>query len=113
MSIFPFARERSNHEELFSYLGKLPSPDRFAGFELPTPVLILPNVFEATLCRRLIDLYDAHGGVESGFMRDVDGKTIAIYDHSDKRRKDYTVADNDLIKQTHRTASSAGSVQSL
>ena len=36
-----------------------------------------PNVFEPELCQHLIDLYEQHGGEESGFMREVDGKTVA------------------------------------
>jgi hypothetical protein len=32
-------------------------------------------------------------------MREVDGKTVAIHDHSHKRRKDYNVEDPALIKQ--------------
>jgi len=48
----------------------------------------------------LIGLYEQHGGKESGFMRDVDGKTVAIHDHGHKSRKDYTIEDQELIKQT-------------
>lgn len=33
-------------------------------------------------------------------MRDVDGKTVAIRDPAHKRRKDYTIADAALIRQT-------------
>ena len=33
-------------------------------------------------------------------MRDVDGKTVAIQDHGHKSRKDYTIEDQELIKQT-------------
>ena len=67
----------------------LPPPARFAGFEFQAPVLFLPNVFEPELCRHLIALYETHGGEESGFMREIDGKTVAMQDHSHKRRSDY------------------------
>ena len=57
-------------------------------------------MFELEFCRQLIGLYDAHGGEESGFMREVDGKTIAMTDHAHKRRKDYIIESPELIKQT-------------
>jgi hypothetical protein len=60
------------------------------------PVLILPDIFEPALCRRLIDGYDADGGTESGFMRERDGKTVLIVDHSHKRRSDWTIEDDAL-----------------
>ena len=30
------------------------------------------------MCRRLIDYYHARGGEDSGFMRDVNGKTVGL-----------------------------------
>ena len=33
-------------------------------------------------------------------MRDFDGKTVGIVDHSHKRRKDYQIADEELQKET-------------
>ena len=60
------------------------------------PVLIVPNVFEPDLCRHLIGLYEAHGGEESGFMREVEGKTVRILDPSFKQRRDYLVEDEEL-----------------
>ena len=66
-----------------------PAPD-FA------PVLEVPNVFEPELCRRLIELYEADGGEESGFMRDVEGKTVLIVDPHHKQRRDYFIEDEQL-----------------
>jgi peroxiredoxin len=83
---------------VFAYLAALPAPDRFPGFAVQAPVLFLANVFEAELCRRLIDLYEADGGGESGFMRDIDGRTVGLYDSRLKRRRDYTVTDPALTK---------------
>ena len=60
------------------------------------PVLQIPRVLDRATCRQLIDLYDADGGTESGFMRDVGGKTVSIIDHGHKRRSDYTIADAEL-----------------
>src|SRR5262249_38265854 len=41
-----------------------------------------------------------NGGEESGFMREVDGKTVAVHDHHHKRRKDYLIEDPAVIKET-------------
>lgn len=67
-----------------------PAVDGFA------PVLVIPNVFEPDLCRHLIALYEADGGEESGFMRDVDGKTSLIVDPAHKQRRDYLIGDDAL-----------------
>jgi len=40
------------------------------------------------------------GGVESGFMRDVDGRTKALVDHSHKRRHDCHIEDDTLQETT-------------
>jgi predicted 2-oxoglutarate/Fe(II)-dependent dioxygenase YbiX/peroxiredoxin len=103
MASFPFAGEAGGFDAVLGYLRTLPPPAQFAGFELPAPILILPNVFEPEFCKMLIGLYEQHGGEESGFMREVGGKTVATHDHSHKRRRDYMISDQDLIKQTqHR-----------
>jgi predicted 2-oxoglutarate/Fe(II)-dependent dioxygenase YbiX/peroxiredoxin len=60
------------------------------------PVLTVPRVFEPELCRELIRLYAEKGGKDSGFMRTRDGKTVAVLDHSFKRRSDYVIEDDGL-----------------
>lgn len=69
------------------------------------PVLMLDRVFEPELCRTLINLYEANGGTDSGFMRDIDGKTTGVYDYSFKRRSDYEILDADLIRLIHQRLS--------
>lgn len=64
--------------------------------QVQAPVLILPDVFEPALCRQLVEGYEAHGGTESGFMRERDGKTVLVLDHNHKRRSDWTVEDETL-----------------
>jgi predicted 2-oxoglutarate/Fe(II)-dependent dioxygenase YbiX/peroxiredoxin len=63
------------------------------------PIVTVPHVFEPGLCRALIDHYDRVGGTESGFMREVAGKTTEILDPAFKRRRDAQIED-----QTLRTA---------
>jgi predicted 2-oxoglutarate/Fe(II)-dependent dioxygenase YbiX len=94
LSIFPFTDDDPEHRAVFEFLDRLPPPDRYAGFEIPPPVLILPNVFDAELCRRLIDIYDHEGGKESGVMRD--GATIL--DKGFKRRRDIVLTDSAIVR---------------
>ncbi|HWA47046.1 MAG TPA: 2OG-Fe(II) oxygenase [Dongiaceae bacterium] len=98
--ILPFRPDGSDVAELFACLRTLPPPGRHAGFEVPAPVLILPDVFEADFCRRLVALYEEKGGTESGFMREVEGRTVLLSDHKHKRRRDYVIEDRELIRQT-------------
>ncbi|MFM7275352.1 MAG: 2OG-Fe(II) oxygenase, partial [Gammaproteobacteria bacterium] len=63
------------------------------------PVLMVPRVFEPGFCARLIEYYRATGSEDSGFMRDQDGKTVGVYDHGMKRRRDCTIEDEALRQQ--------------
>jgi predicted 2-oxoglutarate/Fe(II)-dependent dioxygenase YbiX/peroxiredoxin len=60
------------------------------------PILQIPNIFEPELCRELIALYENSGGTESGFMRDVEGKTVMIVDAAHKQRRDCIVEEQQL-----------------
>lgn len=95
----PFAPDGADRRTVFDLLRRLPPPARYAGVELQAPVLFLPNVFEPALCRRLIDVYEAKGGEDSGFMRQIDGRTVAVHDHSHKRRRDVEIDDAELKRQ--------------
>ncbi|HSA81658.1 MAG TPA: 2OG-Fe(II) oxygenase, partial [Geminicoccaceae bacterium] len=78
---------------LLGLVAALPPVEAHAGCPLHAPVLILPRVFEPEFCRRLIELHQRHGGKDSGFMRDVDGKTVTVLDHGFKRRADHHIED--------------------
>jgi peroxiredoxin len=80
-------------EQLLRLVADLPPVESHAGCRLHAPVLILPRVFEPKFCRLLIELHQRHGGEDSGFMRDVDGKTVTVLDHGFKRRADHHVED--------------------
>jgi peroxiredoxin len=97
LRIVPFSADGQSSDEVLAFLDELPPPDRFAGCELQAPVLVLPNVFEAEFCERLVGLYEEGGGQESGFMREKDGKTVLAHDHGHKRRKDYELTDPEVI----------------
>jgi peroxiredoxin len=97
---FPFSPGGAEQAELFNYLSALPPVDSYPGFAVQAPVLCLHSVFEPDLCQKLIGLYETHGGGESGFMREVNGKTVGVFDHSHKRRKDYNITDDEIIRIT-------------
>jgi predicted 2-oxoglutarate/Fe(II)-dependent dioxygenase YbiX len=63
-------------------------------------VLVLQNVFDEAFCRTLVNLYEANGGEDSGFMREVEGKTVKATDHAHKRRRDYVITDQSVIRAT-------------
>ena len=100
MAKFPFTANDSGAAEVFAFVKQLPAVDMSVGFQTHAPVLVVPNVFEPEFCKDLIAQYETHGGEESGFMRQQNGKTVAVSDHSFKRRKDYTITDPDLIAAT-------------
>jgi peroxiredoxin len=98
LKVLPFGHDGGDAAELMAYLKSLPPPSRFAGFEVQAPVLVLPNVFEAEFCAKLIALYEASGGQETGFMRDVGGKTVELHDHGHKRRRDHIIEDQEIME---------------
>lgn len=89
---FLFSDLEDVHAEVFAYLTRLPYPRDFAGFNIPAPVLILPNVFEPQLCRHLISLYEAKGGTETGTISKPFNPAV-------KRRKDCDIVDQDTIRR--------------
>ncbi|MCE2950443.1 MAG: 2OG-Fe(II) oxygenase [bacterium] len=74
----------------------LPAPAQPLPAPAHAPVLVLPDLFEPALCSRLIACYEAKGGTDSGFMREVDGLTVGMIDHRHKRRQDCLVEDDAL-----------------
>lgn len=85
----PLVPAERHNQALDAVLASLPAVADYAGTALNAPVLVLPRVFEPALCRKLIDLYHEYGGEESGFMREVNGKTVAVIEQGFKRRQDF------------------------
>ena len=95
---FPFAADDTGAEAVFRFVQSLPPVDAPYGVEVQAPVLFVPNVFEPDICRTLIDVYETNGGIESGFMREVDGRTVVVHDPVHKRRRDCNLEDMQLIE---------------
>lgn len=100
LDIVPFADDGGDINKVLGYVETLPAVDRCAGTELHAPIIVLPNVFEPHLCERLIRLYEENGGKQSGFMREMKGKTVEVHDHRHKSRKDYIIDNQDVINET-------------
>ena len=99
LKVFPLlANDPPGQEALFTYLSSLPPPELLNGFPLQAPILFLPDVFEPQLCADLVGLYQADGGKESGFMREIAGRTVGVSDPAHKRRRDYHLADPAMIQ---------------
>lgn len=103
MSVIPFRDGGEDIQQLFDLLESLPEVDHYPQPGLHAPVLMLPGIFEPEFCRTLIGRYEAHGGQDSGFMREIEGKTVLVSDPQHKRRRDCVITDDDLIAETqHR-----------
>lgn len=97
LAVLPFDADPEAHERtLKALVERLPRPDDHAAVPLHAPVLIAPRIFERGLCRKLIELYDSNDGQESGFMREIDGRTVAVNDHKHKWRSDHVIADAEI-----------------
>lgn len=79
--------------EAFAALAAAPAAQDWA------PVITVPDVLESELCGRLISLYEADGGEDSGFMRDEGGKTRLVLDSQHKVRRDHLIEEPALARQ--------------
>ena len=102
IAFIPMSPDGRDRAELIELLTKLPPVSHYGGIEMHAPVIIQPNVFEPSLCRHLIDAYERHGGEVSGFMREVDGKTVGVYDNHHKTRNDFNIEDEQLKQLLQR-----------
>jgi peroxiredoxin len=97
LAAIPFGHEPEKHvAKVLSVLDRLPpiGPPTLALAQ--APILVAERIFEPSLCRMLVEYYQAHGGQDSGFMRDKDGKTIEVFDYNHKRRRDREILDERL-----------------
>ncbi|WP_427157257.1 redoxin domain-containing protein [Aliinostoc sp. HNIBRCY26] len=89
-------------EQVFQFIESLPTIPPASLATKVAPVLFIPNVLEPEFCQHLIDLYLANGGQDSGFMRQIDGKTVEVYDYTFKKRRDYLISNPQLLEQINQ-----------
>lgn len=95
--VVPLGDDVAQHwREVADGLAALPPFAAPTPAQVQAPILVVPRIFEPEFCRRLIDYYEAQGGKESGFMRDVQGKTVEVLDYNHKRRRDAEILDEEL-----------------
>ncbi len=98
LALFGPPTDEAKAKEIRDLIERLPPPELHGGGQAHAPVLIIPRVFEPQLCEALINHYRHSGGEESGFMRDIDGKTTLVLDPAHKRRRDANIPDGPLMK---------------
>jgi len=89
--------DETSVDALLNDLRRLPAPGALPPLMAHAPVLMVPHVFERALCEELINGYRRHGGQDSGFMREIDGRTVPVLDRSHKVRRDWEIKDPALI----------------
>jgi predicted 2-oxoglutarate/Fe(II)-dependent dioxygenase YbiX/peroxiredoxin len=105
LAVIPFDPAALAADHVERVLGFVDSLPPLSTLDLPAPVLAVPHVFEPDLCAQLIDHYAEHGGQPSGFMREVDGRTVPVSDPNFKRRTDCEVVDGETIRAVHERLS--------
>jgi predicted 2-oxoglutarate/Fe(II)-dependent dioxygenase YbiX len=75
--------------QVMANLKRLPAPDDHAGVPLFAPVLVIPRVFTRDLCQRLVAYYKDKGGLPSGSMVEIGGKTVEVLGQHKKRSDVY------------------------
>jgi peroxiredoxin/predicted 2-oxoglutarate/Fe(II)-dependent dioxygenase YbiX len=99
-SAVPVEGDPASHgERVLESLEQLPALEPAQEVPPPAPVLIVPRVFEPELCRTLIRYYEERGGVDSGFMQEINGRTVAVHDYGYKRRRDQEILDENLRRE--------------
>lgn len=97
LKVFPFDDQPETYvARVINFLNEQPRVGPPVRANVQAPILIVPRIFEPELCRRLMDYYEQKGGVDSGFMREVNGMTVGLLDYSHKRRCDCEIEDEEL-----------------
>jgi predicted 2-oxoglutarate/Fe(II)-dependent dioxygenase YbiX/peroxiredoxin len=99
----PARRNEEQHDELVErFLRDLPPIDDSAGVPLTAPVLMVPRVFDFSLCEHLIGLFDKIGGADSGFLVERGGQPATVTDHARKSRRDLVLTAPELCGMIRR-----------
>lgn len=99
LEIFPLDDPTQYVDQIIHFLKDLPAPELPQMASRQAPVLFIPRVLNPEFCQSLIHHYQADGGEESGFMREENGKTVAVLDDKFKKRRDLLIEDAALVQQ--------------
>jgi predicted 2-oxoglutarate/Fe(II)-dependent dioxygenase YbiX len=89
---------RRHAEAVTGLLRRMPPMSDLERIMGPAPITIVPDVFEAELCRDLIARHQAAGGRPSGFMQEIDGRTVEMHDRTHKVRRDWVIDDEKMVQ---------------
>jgi hypothetical protein len=92
-------RQNTLQEHLSALAAVVPRLSPILTVTAPAPVLILPKVFDDGFCDELINYYETTGGTPSGYMVEINGKTVSELDPGRKQRKDCTLEDDTLKRR--------------
>ncbi|NJO41654.1 MAG: redoxin domain-containing protein [Cyanobacteria bacterium CRU_2_1] len=101
LDVVPLESHIPHVDRVLQAINTLPKPQPPQIIFQIAPVLTIPNVLPPEWCQRLIDLYNADGGTDSGFFKQERDKTVLIVDHTIKRRRDVLLTDPELINQVN------------
>jgi len=96
INILPMGEPHQHAQQVLDFIKTLPAIEEARAATRHAPVLVIPNVLDKASCRSLIDMYKANGGSPSGFMRQVDEKTVGLHDDTFKKRRDFFIEDPKL-----------------
>ena len=99
INILPIGEPHQHAQQVWDFIKSLPSVEEPRPITSHALVLVIPNVFDKAFCRSLIDMYKADGGSPSGFMKQVEGKTVGIHDDTFKQRRDFLIREENLQRQ--------------
>lgn len=99
INIFPMGEPHQHAQQVLDFIKSLPPIEEARAATRHAPVLVIPNVLDKASCRSSIEMYKAHGGSPSGFMRQMDEKTVGLHDDTFKKRRDFFIEDPNLQRQ--------------
>ncbi|MGY4370740.1 peroxiredoxin [Bradyrhizobium sp. LB1.3] len=96
IEVVPWTESAAFHKRIMSSLSnRLANPPRAQN----APVLVVPQVFDRSFCRELVELYQSEGGREIGSI-EKDGEIVERFDPNFRKRRDYYISDQQRIDQT-------------
>lgn len=98
LKVFPLEQSENYVAEILNYVRQFPPfpPPILAARQ--APVLLIPRVLDPELCQTLVQLFETGKARDSGFMREVDGKTVEILDPGFKKRQDINLSETPWLE---------------
>jgi peroxiredoxin/predicted 2-oxoglutarate/Fe(II)-dependent dioxygenase YbiX len=102
LRVFPLEQAETFAARILAYVSSLPRFGAASFAHRQAPVLLIPRVLEPEVCRALVQLFETEPVRDSGFMREVDGKTVEILDHGFKKRRDINLSETPWLEPINK-----------